>query len=221
MFHLRNIIIFVTIFTLISVMSFQNNVIGEKRDDDEHDAKKAIGKDGKNVIRADCPNPIVPVTKGTNHDDFIIAGGDNMNDFCSLVIDAKKGNDEVLGAWGSDVMYGKDGADTLQGSDGNDELYGGNDDDNLAGGFGSNLLYGGNGNDKLFGSEGDDQLAGGNGRDTFYCGIGIDEIKDYEPKEGDYIIDKGGSLNLADEAGCEIGVNADFKSGTTESGKLD
>src|SRR5687768_11759362 len=102
MFYLRNVIIFFTLLTLISVMSFQNYVKGAEPDDDEHDAQKAIGKNGKNVIRADCPNPIVPVTKGTNHDDFIIAGGDNMVNFCSLVIDAKKGNDEVLGAWGSD-----------------------------------------------------------------------------------------------------------------------
>ena len=160
------------------------------------------------------------ITYGTNKNDLIFSSAETTATSCGLVIDAKRGNDEVQGGWGNDIIYGKDGDDTLQASDGNDQIYGGNGYDRLVGGFGSNLLYGENGDDQLFGGDGDDQIAGGAGADTFYCGSGIDEVKDYNKQEGDNIIDKGGGLKVGDEVGCEIGVGATFEFGTTQSGVL-
>ena len=50
---------------------------------------------------------------------------------------------------------------------------------------------GGNGNDTLASSGNcNDELAGGAGADKFQCGEGNDTIKDYNPKEGDVILDK-------------------------------
>jgi hypothetical protein len=51
---------------------------------------------------------------------------------------------------------------------------------------------GGPGNDTLS-SEGvcDDQVTGGLGADKFICGQGNDTIRDYNPDEGDIIVDQG------------------------------
>lgn len=50
---------------------------------------------------------------------------------------------------------------------------------------------GGNGNDSLVSSGNcNDELTGGPGADNFSCGQGNDTIKDYNPKEGDIILDK-------------------------------
>lgn len=49
----------------------------------------------------------------------------------------------------------------------------------------------GNGNDTLFSAGNcNDVLTGGPGADKFTCGEGNDTIKDYNPKEGDTILDK-------------------------------
>ena len=48
-------------------------------------------------------------------------------------------------------------------------------------------------------------------RNLFYCGLGIDEVKDFNPKEGDRIIDNSTSgLHIGDEVGCEIGTGKDY-----------
>lgn len=49
----------------------------------------------------------------------------------------------------------------------------------------------GNGNDTLLSSGNcNDELTGGAGADKFTCGEGNDTIKDFNPKEGDIILDK-------------------------------
>ena len=55
----------------------------------------------------------------------------------------------------------------------------------------------GNGNDTLF-SNGNcnDELTGGPGADKFSCGEGNDTIKDYNPKEGDVILDQKNCENI-------------------------
>ena len=55
----------------------------------------------------------------------------------------------------------------------------------------SSEKIGGNGND-TFSSSGNcnDQLIGGPGDDKFTCGGGNDTIRDYNPKEGDIILDR-------------------------------
>jgi Ca2+-binding RTX toxin-like protein len=55
----------------------------------------------------------------------------------------------------------------------------------------TNTLIGGDGNNTLSSSgDCDDQFTGGKGADTFSCGVGMDMIRDYNPNEGDVIIDK-------------------------------
>ena len=50
---------------------------------------------------------------------------------------------------------------------------------------------GGNGNDTLYSSGNcNDMLTGGLGADKFTCGEGNDTIRDYNPKEGDVILDR-------------------------------
>ncbi|HJR85119.1 MAG TPA: hypothetical protein VJ772_07100 [Nitrososphaeraceae archaeon] len=55
----------------------------------------------------------------------------------------------------------------------------------------TSVKVGGNGNDSLV-SVGNcnDELTGGPGADEFMCGKGNDTINDYNPKEGDVILDK-------------------------------
>jgi Ca2+-binding RTX toxin-like protein len=55
----------------------------------------------------------------------------------------------------------------------------------------TSIKVGGNGNDTLYSSGScNDELTGGVGADKFTCGEGLDTVKDYNPKEGDIILDK-------------------------------
>jgi hypothetical protein len=55
----------------------------------------------------------------------------------------------------------------------------------------TNTLIGGDGNNTLSSSgDCDDQFTGGKGADTFSCGVGMDIIRDYNPDDGDVIVDK-------------------------------
>lgn len=56
---------------------------------------------------------------------------------------------------------------------------------------------GGNGDDILISSGNcDDQLTGGPGADQFICGPGNDTVRDYNPEEGDVILDKDNCENI-------------------------
>jgi hypothetical protein len=55
----------------------------------------------------------------------------------------------------------------------------------------TNTLIGGDGNNTLSSSGNcDHQFTGGKGADTFICGGGTDMIRDYNPDDGDVIVDK-------------------------------
>jgi hypothetical protein len=55
----------------------------------------------------------------------------------------------------------------------------------------TSIKTGGNGNDTLTSSGNcNDELTGGLGADKFTCGEGDDIIKDFDPKEGDVILDR-------------------------------
>ena len=55
----------------------------------------------------------------------------------------------------------------------------------------TSIKEGGNGNDTLVSSGNcNDEFTGGQGADKFQCGEGNDTIKDYNPKEGDVILDQ-------------------------------
>ena len=56
----------------------------------------------------------------------------------------------------------------------------------------NNTLIGGDGNNTLSSSGNcNDHFNGGKGSDTFICGGGTDVIRDYNPNEGDILVDKG------------------------------
>ena len=136
---------------------------------------------GLNIIRGEG------MIEGTDKDDFIIG---------SLLADTvigKDGNDEIQTSWDIDQVYAGDGDDTIQGGLEGDQLFGQNGEDNIVGGIDDDLLVGGPGDDHLFAGLDDDQLMGNKGADYFNCGDGIDEVKDYNPAQGDVI-----------ETDCEI-----------------
>jgi Ca2+-binding RTX toxin-like protein len=128
-------------------------------------------------------------TKGTSHDDTIIACPirDTANGPCNFgdTLRGLEGNDILQGSAGPDSLYGDDGADTLTGGAGDDNIYGGPGDDVLQGGSDNDLLVGGPGNDELYGGDGDDVLIGGPGADYFDCGDGQDTVIDFNPVQGD------------------------------------
>lgn len=154
-------------------------------DDDEREREQDAVQElyGLNIIRGKG------MIEGTNKADFIIGSL-----FADTVI-AKDGDDEIQTLYEIDQVYAGDGDDTIQGGLEGDQLFGQNGEDNIAGGVDDDLLVGGPGDDHLFGGPGDDQLKGNKGADYFNCGdeLDVDEVKDYNPAEGDII-----------ESNCEI-----------------
>ena len=62
---------------------------------------------------------------------------------------------------------------------------------NTSNGVCSSTKVGGNGDDTLASAGNcNDELTGGGGADKFMCGGGNDTVKDYDPQEGDIILDK-------------------------------
>lgn len=97
---------------------------------------------------------------------------DGSADSIGINIEARGGDDFVLGGTGNDTLLGEDGNDTLSGEAG---------DDSIAGGAGDDFIDGGDGNDNLNGGTGNDVLIGGDGTDTFVYapGDGNDTITDF------------------------------------------
>ena len=92
----------------------------------------------------------VTTIEGTDGDD-VICVPDPGDRRAFHVIDAKAGNDTIVGGDGVDWVYGGDGADTVYGRGGDDQLHGGPGNDTLRGGAGTDRVYGGNGTDHLDG----------------------------------------------------------------------
>ncbi len=116
---------------------------------------------------------------GTNTDDLILAS--DVGD----IINAKDGNDCVIGGVGHDDIHGGAGDDVIFGETGYDILRGGAGDDVISGGMGVDLIVGGGGNDVLSGNDypdvihgrsGDDLISGGDGDDVLFGGVGSDTL---------------------------------------------
>ena len=75
-------------------------------------------------------------------------------------------SEELLGAFGDDVIYGLGGNDTIDGQAGSDSIDGGDGDDSIIGNFGNDTLLGGAGDDTLFDDQGSNLLDGGTGNDS-------------------------------------------------------
>lgn len=76
-----------------------------------------------------------------------------------------RGNDELIGTPGPDVICGFGGNDDIYSRQGADIVYGGRGHDVLVGRSGRDRLYGGRGADAIKGSYGDDLLSGQRGSD--------------------------------------------------------
>jgi Ca2+-binding RTX toxin-like protein len=128
------------------------------------------------------------------------AGEDTIyckGEYCALYGD--QGNDEIhlsgsqiasseaLGGSGNDKLYCQNGEE-LQGNDGNDYL------------FGCVEQHGGKGDDILEGRGFGTSYEGGPGADTFKCSPGPgDEVRDYNPEEGDTIISPADCETIIEE----------------------
>jgi serralysin len=94
------------------------------------------------------------------------------------------GDDTLVGAATSEVIYGYDGNDLIQGGAGNDVLGGFQGNDTIYGGDGDDYIFGGvqkynsgfDGNDAIFGGAGDDVIYAGRYDDIVDGGDGIDTL---------------------------------------------
>lgn len=96
-------------------------------------------------------------------------------------------SDTIDARGGDDVVLGGAGGDDLRGGSGDDRIRGGGGDDTINGGPGANDLHGARGNDLIYSFGGADVLDGGAGRDTFLVyarglarvagGAGDDEVE--------------------------------------------
>ena len=106
------------------------------------------------------------------------------------IIDAKAGDDTVVGGLNKDLIYGNEGKDEINANDGDDVVYGGIDDDTIHGGNGLDFLFGEDGNDEIHGDAGNDRIDGGIGADTMYGGLGDDIF--WVDNVGDRVIENSG-----------------------------
>jgi len=118
------------------------------------------------------------IIDGTDGDDLILASD------AGNTINARFGNDCILGGALDDVIFGNGDDDQIFGQDGNDDIFAGGGSDIVDGGNGNDIIYGksqndilrgGAGDDKIFGNHGDDQLFGQDGNDELRGG-GSDDI---------------------------------------------
>jgi RTX calcium-binding nonapeptide repeat (4 copies) len=136
------------------------------------------GGAGDDQLDAADLRPELDITRNTliggDGDDNLI--GASGSDY--LVGDDEDG-DSVI-ATGADIIHGNAGNDVIVGGGGNDSLYGDAGNDTLSGNAGIDLISGGDGDDRLEGGTGDDELIGSNGQDTYviHDGDGNDRIID-------------------------------------------
>ncbi|NDB91486.1 MAG: hypothetical protein EB149_01635 [Thaumarchaeota archaeon] len=118
---------------------------------------------------------------GTSGNDLILLSDTGNH------VQAKDGNDCIIGGASKDVISGGLGDDQIYAGAGNDHvtgragfdmIFGGLGNDVLSGGLGNDSVYGDNGDDIVLGREDDDSLSGGAGND--YCsGEAGNDIADF------------------------------------------
>ena len=108
--------------------------------------------------------------EGSNFDDFIAGTSGEFNG----TIYGRGGNDHILAAFSSGLIYGGDGDDLIDSSATVTSYshYGEAGNDRLIGGELTNKLYGGEGNDFLDGGRQADYLFGGAGDDIYVVDVG-------------------------------------------------
>ena len=115
-----------------------------------------------------------------------LTGGPNPNRFDGtafdgrVIVNAKGGDDTILGGVRADKLQGGAGRDLIEGGDGDDVVRGqGGSFDTVLGQAGNDRIDGGIGNDHLEGGDGDDKLTGGSGNDVIIGGAGIDKVQEF------------------------------------------
>lgn len=133
----------------------------------------------------------------TEHNDSVDASADQtgtIGDAEGVQIDARGGDDTIIGGRGGDTIQGGTGDDQIDSGYGHDSLDGGAGDDTLSGGLGDDTLIGGDGADSIDGGDENDSLEGGAGADTIFGGAGNDSIEGNDGNsgsDGDDVIDGG------------------------------
>lgn len=89
---------------------------------------------------------------------------------------ARDFDNDVIGTFGADMIYGGPSGETIRAGFGNDIVFAGAGDDIIFAGRGDDTIWGGVGNDTIFGEYGDNVLGGGLGDDLIYAGSGNDTI---------------------------------------------
>lgn len=166
------------------------------------------GQDFSEKLHADPLENNIINAKGGN--DNVI--GSNQID----IIDGGHGDDVIEGQDGQDLLFGKKGNDKIQGDAGNDMIWGAEGDDYLQGGAGDDMISTGSGQNTAKGGSGDDRIYAGNDNDIIYGDAGQDCIR---AKSGDDKIDGGsGNDKIYAESGNDVvsaGQGDDYVNGGT------
>ena len=142
--------------------------------------------------------------KGNLHTHTLWSDGDDY-------LDARGGNDTLLGGPGNDRLGAGDGDNSADGGDGNDQITGGAGTDILRGGGGEDTINGRGGNDILLGGDGDDRLFGDFGHDVLIGGAGREFLRG--DADDDLVI--GGTAANATDAASDAALLALLNDWTT------
>lgn len=153
----------------------------------------------------------------TEQDDVLNAG----NDTTGLSVDAKGGDDFVIGGSGADTIVAGAGNDTIFFGDGEDTVYGGAGNDyfdDQAGNPGwttANTLFGGAGKDTFWSGYGNDSIDGGTGDDNINTQWGDDTVDGGDGN--DIISSEAGNASLGGGDGNDV-ISALSGSNTLDGG---
>ncbi|SFV75794.1 Hemolysin-type calcium-binding region [hydrothermal vent metagenome] len=125
----------------------------------EYNAVDDLGRESSSLV--DFMRTASQTLIGDDRSEVFIS---NDND---AIIDAKGGDDAILGGIGNDIIDGGSGDDSIKGGEGDDVIDGGSGEDIIEGGAGKDTIDGGSGHDLIDGGAGEDMLQGGKGSDTF------------------------------------------------------
>ncbi len=121
---------------------------------------------------------------GTGADDTIDLSGETSG----RKVNAKGGDDSVIGSDHDDTIEGSSGDDTILAGPGDDNVSGGSGDDSIDAGSGDNDIRAGTGDNTVVSGDGHDEVRSGWGDDDISTGGGDDEIRS---GHGDDTVDAG------------------------------
>ncbi|MGV2099755.1 VCBS domain-containing protein [Rhizobium sp. 21-4511-3d] len=105
---------------------------------------------------------------------------------------------DLSGTDKTEIFVGSDFGETIDAKGGDDVLLGNGGDDVLKGGAGADWLFGGSGNDSLYGDQSDVVLDGGTGTDTLYVAGGFNSTSDAQIASVEKVVmTSAGTLDLS------------------------